>query len=187
MESERIERQYKDSKDLFQYLMDKGEVSYATYIDSVYKKVLVLSAASFFEAIISKAISNFASKSSALDKRIVSLVELKVIDRQYHTLFDWNAKNTNAFWKLFGDDTKSTASQHIKEDSDLCNAEAAFIYLGSMRNSLVHQNFAEYDIDVNITVDEIYAKYQLACNFLDFVELVLTPGYIKSGLGKGTT
>lgn len=187
MESERIERQYKDSKDLFQYLMEKGEVSYATYIDSVYKKVLILSAASFFETMISKAISSFASKSSAVDKRIVPLVEQKVIDRQYHTLFDWNAKNTNAFWKLFGDDTKSAASERIKSDSNLSNAEAAFIYLGVMRNSLVHQNFAEYDIDVNITVDEIYSKYQLACNFIDFVELVLTPGYIKHEPEKGNT
>lgn len=38
MESDRIERQYQDSKDLVAYLMGKGEVSFATYIDSVYKR-----------------------------------------------------------------------------------------------------------------------------------------------------
>lgn len=47
MESDRIERQYQDSKDLVAYLMGKEEISFATYIDSVYKKVLVLSAASY--------------------------------------------------------------------------------------------------------------------------------------------
>lgn len=38
MENDRIERQYQDSKDLVAYLMEKSEVSFATYIDSVYKK-----------------------------------------------------------------------------------------------------------------------------------------------------
>ena len=56
MENDRIERQYQDSKDLVAYLMEKSEVSFATYIDSVYKKVLVLSAASYFESVISKVV-----------------------------------------------------------------------------------------------------------------------------------
>ena len=107
MESDRIERQYQDSKDLVAYLMGKGEVSFATYIDSVYKKVLVLSAASYFESIISKYISDYATKASGPDKRIVTLIENKVIERQYHTLFDWESKNTNKFWGLFGEETKS--------------------------------------------------------------------------------
>ena len=49
---------------------------------------------------------------------------------------------------------------------------------------------SQYDRDEALEThayELIHAKYQLACNFLDFVELVLTPGYIKSGLGKGTT
>lgn len=70
MESDRIERQYQDSKDLVAYLMGKGEVSFATYIDSVYKKVLVLSAASYFESIISKYISDYAIKASDPDCRL---------------------------------------------------------------------------------------------------------------------
>lgn len=90
MESERIERQYQDSQELYNYLLSKGEVSFATYIDSVYKKVLVLSAASYFESKVSELISKYATKVSGSDKRIVNLIESKVIERQYHTLFDWN-------------------------------------------------------------------------------------------------
>ena len=63
MESERIERQYQDSQELYNYLLSKGEVSFATYIDSVYKKVLVLSAASYFESKVSELISQIASAS----------------------------------------------------------------------------------------------------------------------------
>lgn len=86
MENDRIERQYQDSKDLVAYLMEKSEVSFATYIDSVYKKVLVLSAASYFESVISKDISAYATKVSGPDKRIVTLIENKAIKRQYHMI-----------------------------------------------------------------------------------------------------
>ena len=178
MESDRIERQYQDSKDLVAYLMGKEEISFATYIDSVYKKVLVLSAANYFESVISKCILDYATKASGPDKRIVTLIENKVIERQYHTLFDWKAKNTNTFWGLFGEDTKSKVREQLNADEHLKATEQAFIELGRQRNLLVHENFAEYD--VNTTVGEIYEKYKLACEFVSFIAAVLDPAYLKS-------
>lgn len=178
MESERIERQYYDSQELFGYLMGKGEISFATYIDSVYKKVLVLSAASYFESYISSLILQFANDVSNKDKRIVKLIESKVIERQYHTLFDWKSKNTNAFWKLFGEETKEKVRNTIHNDEVLKAAEQSFLSMGQLRNMLVHENFAEYD--VNLTVGEIYAKYKSACTFVSFIKTVLNPDYIKS-------
>lgn len=177
MESERIERQYQDSQELYNYLLGKGEISFATYIDSVYKKVLVLSAASYFESKISELISKYATKASGSDKRIVNLIESKVIERQYHTLFDWKANNTNTFWKLFGESTKDSVRQHIDGDEDMKVAERSFIDLGRQRNLLVHENFAEFD--VNITVEEIYNKYRKACKFILLIETVLDPAYLK--------
>ena len=79
-----------------------------------------------------------------------------MIERQYHTLFDWKANNTNAFWKLFGEATKDSVRQRINSDDTLKTAEQSFIELGRQRNLLVHENFAEFD--VNITVEEIYKK-----------------------------
>ncbi len=177
MESERIERQYQDSQELYNYLLGKGEISFATYIDNVYKKVLVLSAASYFESKISELISKYAAKASGSDKRIVKLIESKVIERQYHTLFDWKANNTNTFWKLFGEETKESVRQKINGDEKLKTAEQCFIDLGRQRNLLVHENFAEFD--VNITVEEIYKKYRQACNFISLIETVLDPSYLK--------
>ena len=178
MESDRIERHYQDSKDLVAYLMGKGEVSFATYIDNVYKKVLVLSAASYFESIISKCISAYATKASGPDKRIVTLIENKVIERQYHTLFAWESKNTNKFWSLFGESTKNKVREQLSSDERLKAAEQAFIELGHQRNLLVHENFAEYD--VNTTVEEIYTKYKSACEFVSFIGTVLDPAYLKN-------
>lgn len=177
MESERIERQYQDSQELYNYLLGKEEISFATYIDSVYKKVLVLSAASYFESKISELILKYATKASGSDKRIVNLIESKVIERQYHTLFDWKANNTNAFWKLFGESTKDSVRQQIDGDKDMKVAERSFIDLGRRRNLLVHENFAEFD--VNITVEEIYNKYREACKFLSLIKTVLDPAYLK--------
>lgn len=177
MESERIERQYQDSKELCDYLISKGEITFATYIDSVYKKVLVLSAASFFESVISKQILAYTAKTSGSDKRIVVLVENKVIERQYHTLFDWKANNTNVFLKLFGTETQNKAREEINSNVVLKTAESDFMELGKLRNMLVHENFAEYD--VNITLGEIYTKYKSACNFLSFIEKVLDTTYLK--------
>lgn len=178
MESDRIERQYNDSKELFEYLMGKGEVSFATYINNVYKKVLVLSAASYCESAISGLILQFANEVSSKDKRVVKLIESKVIERQYHTLFDWNSKNTNTFWKLFGEDTKTKARNKIDNDEVLKQSEQSFISMGQLRNLLVHENFAEYD--VNLTVEEIYSKYRSACTFVSFISTVLSLDFLKA-------
>ena len=50
MESDRIKNQYNDAQELYNYLMNKQEMSFALYINDVYKKVLTLSAASYFES-----------------------------------------------------------------------------------------------------------------------------------------
>ena len=177
MGSEKIESQYQDEKDLYQYLMERNEVSFATYIDSVYKKVLLLSAASYFESEISKIIVNFAKESLKKDQRIAILIEKKVIERQYHTLFSWDANNTNSFWSLFGQDTKDKVRKIIKETADLEKAERAFLSIGNKRNLLVHQNFSEHDL--NTTIDEIYNEYVLANKYVEFVSQVLTSSFIK--------
>lgn len=68
---------------------------------------------------------------------------------------------------LFGDVFKQTARKQIQERG-LTESERAFIAIGHERNILVHQNYIEAAI--NDTFDEIYAKYEKAC---DFVELIL--------------
>ena len=136
---------------------------------------MILSGASYFESLITEGIIEYSKKLSPTDYRLVNFVEKKALKRQYHTLFDWNSKNTNTFWGLFGDDAKSFVRDYMKEHPDVENAEKAFIDLGNRRNLLVHENFAEYD--VNITRKEIYEKYKLAYKFVEFVINVLDPDY----------
>lgn len=176
MESDRIQQQYQDEQELHQYLMDRDEISFASYIDNVYKKVLLLSAASYFEAVISDTIVSFAKNAASVDPRIAVLVEKKAVSRQYHTLFQWNQKNTNSFWGLFGEQTKKKVREMIDSSEEMRQAEADFLDLGNRRNLLVHENFSEHD--VNITVDEIFGKYKSACKFIEFVPEVLRPSFL---------
>ena len=101
-----------------------------------------------------------------------------MIERQYHTLFDWESKNTNKFWSLFGENTKGKVREQLNSDDHLKAAEQAFIELGRQRNLLVHENSAEYD--VNTAVGEIYTKYKSACEFVSFIATVLDPAYLRS-------
>ena len=167
--SDKIEMQYKDLSDLYDYLMKHDQVTFASDIKDVYKKVLLLSAASFFESEISTTLLQFAENACKGDKRLRHLIESKVIQRQYHTLFDWTAKNTNVFWRLFGNEEYArNVRKKLQERQELLDSEKAFLWIGERRNLLVHKNFAEYAIDD--TSDEIYAKYRDACTFIDFIK-----------------
>ncbi len=180
MESDRIKNQYNDAQELYNYLMNKQEMSFALYINDVYKKVLTLSAASYFESEISRILQNYAKKVSIQnDQRLVELIMHKIINRQYHTLFDWNGNNTNSFWKLFGEETKTKVQKILSSEENLKSAEKEFLTLGQLRNSLIHQNFAEYNME-NQTLDEIYKKYVTACKFIEFIEDVLNPDFFSN-------
>ena len=107
MKNECIDGQYREIRELYDYLMQNKEVSFAMDVQEHYKKILLLSAASLFESQISKIILDYSSYVSCGDERIVHLIKSKVIERQYHTLFDWKANNSNVFWKLYGEKTKN--------------------------------------------------------------------------------
>ena len=175
MENEHINKYYEDANDLYNYLIDNKQTGYATYINEICKKYLVLSAASYFESRISESITNYARRCCGKDNRIVGLVEKKVVKRQYHTLFDWDSKNTNIFWSLLGKETRDHVRKKIDNNLDLADRERCFIEIGAKRNKLVHDNFA-LSI-VNDSAKDIYEKYKGACKFLALVDEVLNPEY----------
>lgn len=78
MSSELIERQYKDSEDIREYLMNQKEITFAEYVNGIYTKVLVVSIASYYEKRVIEALICYAQKSVGKDKRLVSLIEKKL-------------------------------------------------------------------------------------------------------------
>ena len=82
------------------------------------------------------------------------------------------------FWSLFGEETKSKVRKTIDGEEGLKQAEKNFLQMGKMRNLLVHENFAEYD--VNYTVEEIYTIYKSACDFISLIKTAFSPDFLKN-------
>ncbi|BAZ30740.1 hypothetical protein NIES4074_32020 [Cylindrospermum sp. NIES-4074] len=162
-----VDRIYKDNLVLLEYLSLQKEISFASQFDVTFKKYLLLSSASFFEEEICRILQAFVERKTSNDKCITSLVKRRVIERQYHTYFEWDKKNANKFFALFGDEFKSQVAQKIKSDTSLDNAVKSFLELGHMRNCLVHQNFASYTIER--TAKEVYELYQDAMKFVQWL------------------
>ncbi len=172
MRSARITSLYDEYSELIEFCRSNGQVSFEMYINDTYKKSLLLSVASFFEATITKAIHDYVNIKSRQTPEIVAFVDNKAIGRQYHTFFSWEKNNANQFFGLFGEDFKRRAKEEIRS-RNLEEAEAAFMAVGRERNRLVHQNYVEAQI--NDTFEEIWAKYTKACGFVELITQLLRP------------
>ncbi len=153
------------------FLEEKGEISLTTDSDNEFRKVLVLSIASFFESEITESLLNLAR--SVGSEQIFSLIKSKAVSRQYHTLFDWKSTNVNQFLQLLGDSFKKNVEAEIKENDKLGRGVKAFLELGQKRNSLVHENFISAQLDW--TLEDISEKYQYAFEFVTFLSKRISP------------
>lgn len=161
-----IDITYEDNLQILNYLNEKNEVSFYTIMDDKLKKMLLLSIASYFEKEITEIIHKYVHKETRQNMIITSFVQKKAISRQYHTFFEWNGKNCNSFLGLFGDDFKNEMKEEI-DKRNLKESVIAFLELGALRNNLVHQNAATYNIEK--TSLEIYELYKNACGFISIL------------------
>ena len=166
-----IDKLYKEHSDLRDKLIAQGEVSFLTTVEEDFRKVLLLSVASYFEELIVAAIEGCVAKHSKAEERVVSFVRNTAIVRKYHTYFQWNDQNVNYFLGLFGQKTKDKALKLISSDDSLKNSIRDFLELGRLRNHMVHGNFASYYLEK--TPQEVYQQYISAAKFINFVERLL--------------
>ena len=171
MNDSSIEVLYQEYSELRAFLEETEQISFLNYIDNTYKKSLLLSVASYFETLITEIILGYFKSKSSNDEKAVKFVEKKALDRQYHTLFDWGASNTNRFFAYFGDDTKREAREYI-EKKGLVDEECAFITIGAERNKLVHNNYAQTRLDA-YTFEDIYKLYKLGLKFVEVIQITL--------------
>ena len=171
MRSAKITALHDEYSELIEFCRSNKQVSFEMYINDTYKKSLLLSVASFFEATITKAIHDYVDKKSRQTPEIVAFVGNKALKRQYHTFFNWDGNNANQFFGLFGEDFKRRAREEIRSRA-LDDAETAFMSVGRERNRLVHQNYVEAQI--NDTFEEIWVKYTKACDFVELITELLS-------------
>lgn len=163
-----IQRFINNYSELYEFLVKQNEISQSIQVNEHYRKILLLSCASYYEKQIIQIIKNFV-ESKTEDERILSFINNKAINRQYHTYFQWEqTNNINNFLGLFGEEFKKTVSKEIKANEDLSKQIKAFIEIGAERNKMVHQNFLEYKLEK--TFDEIVALHKDAICFIDFIK-----------------
>jgi hypothetical protein len=175
MGSPAVDGLYRDTKAVVEYLGSQGELSFSTATSASLRKVLLLSAASYFEQRLQQIIIDFAGERTSSDSALLSLIQKKAIARQYHTYFDWDSNNANSFFSLFGSEFREHMMQHVTADTSLGIAIRSFLELGRLRNALVHLDFAVYNLDH--TFDEIYALYQQADVFVECLPQRLRDDY----------
>lgn len=150
-----VNRLYTDYQHNCEYLLRNQQISFVSDYKSQFSKVILLSSASFFEVEILETIKKQLNPSYC--ELTAEFIYNKALVRQYHTLFDWNKRNANKFFSLFGDNFKRFMTNKVSSDDVLSSAISDFIIIGELRNQLAHQNYAAFVL--NMTADEIFEKY----------------------------
>ena len=148
------------------FLEKEDEVSWRSTVDDSFKKVLLIATASHFERSIQETILDFVQQIAGKDHPLTSLVQNKVIGRQYHTWFDWKTNNANQFFGLFGDAFKNNMKEKIGNDDNLDSSIKAFMEIGRERNRLLHEDFGNFTLEK--TSEEIYKLYSSANGFVEW-------------------
>ncbi|WP_421329647.1 HEPN domain-containing protein [Aeromonas veronii] len=153
-----IEKLYNEFTENHKYLMDSLQVSFANDYKSQFSKIIVLSTASYFESKITELIKEQLNPSNC--EITGAFIYNKGLVRQYHSLFDWDAQNANKFFSLFGMDFKCHIEKLVANDPTLKSSIQSFLFIGSLRNKLVHQNYVTFQVDT--TTEEVFNKFKLA-------------------------
>ena len=153
------------------------------FVDKQYAKALLLAVASGFEAKLAEIVRTICRDCITGDNLrsdahpLMGLVESKVISREYSKWFDWDAKNANRFFRMFGKGFSDYAQAEVMRNATLSNSIRSFVTIGRERNNLVHKDFASFEME-NSALD-IYKLYKDAQHFLTWI-----PGAIRAYLDK---
>ncbi|MET9646770.1 HEPN domain-containing protein [Streptomyces syringium] len=154
---------YRDQQQMLTELQIR-EPSFHSSLQMMLPKVLLLAAASEFEHYVCEHLRDYTRECVATPG-IVTLIDQKVISRQYHTHFDWKRRKAGPFWSLFGKEYKKAVEQEIAAKEALKDGLEAFLEVGAVRNELVHSNYATFTL--NKTLEEVYNLYSKGCLFIE--------------------
>jgi hypothetical protein len=171
-----VEILYEEYRSIVSFLNESSQPSLASDVNKYFKKVIALSAASFFEHKIQEILLEFVARETNNNPKIVSFFKKKAIGMQYHTYFVWGekdnpdnpGKNANSFFSLFGQDFRKQVESEIKADVELGKIIKSFLEIGHLRNILIHSNFAAYNLE-NKTTEEIFSSFILGLPFIEYL------------------
>ena len=161
-----VARLHDEFSSLQKFLSENGAPQHLPAIEDVFPKTMLLAAASYFESRLSREVERIAVDATGDGHVLVWLVRRGTISRQFHTWFDWKARNANRFFQLFGDDFMERAKESVNRDERLKQSVADFLEIGRERNSLVHENFGDFAFGK--TAEDVIALYNSAKVFVDW-------------------
>lgn len=161
-----VERIHEELVALRQIISNAQSPSDLNAFDVLAAKSLLLAAASYFERQICDGIEHAAGQTGATPE-FVNFISKQGLKRKFHTLFDWEKTNVNGFLGLFGPEAKKVMDDEIRSDTKLQSAVQDFLFIGSQRNQLIHNNFASYPLSVD--TKEIWEKFGRASMFTEWV------------------
>jgi HEPN superfamily RiboL-PSP-like protein len=168
MPATEIDAFYETHRALYEYLLAQREVTFANEANNNFRRSLVLAIASYFEHQVTEIVREVPRKHADGHPFVCELIEQKAVARQYHTYFDWEGRNANKFFALFGSAFRDAARALVQKDDALDGSIRAFLELGDTRNRLVHLNFVAFDVDK--TPEDIMVLYRSALSFLAFLK-----------------
>ena len=157
---------HREFAELIAFLDGNQEISMRDTADGNFRKALLLAAASYFEQLLTEAVGGFVQEVTSSDHVVTWLIRNRVVERQYHTWFDWTARNANRFFSMFGESFGRRVKDAVNRNDDLSSSIRAFLELGRERNRLVHQNFGSFSLEK--TSSEIYETYRSATRFVEW-------------------
>lgn len=163
-----VQEVFNDHAAIVAHLQSVGELSYSTTLESTFPKVMLLSAASNLEEQIKKAVLDFVRRTAGDSEELVNFLRNKAVERQYHTFFQWDGKNANQFFGLFGENFKQRMKERVDADPDLTQAIRDFLDLGNARNTLVHGDYAAAATDKSAR--DVLTQYHSACVFVRWLD-----------------
>ena len=145
----------------------ENDLSLRIRADDIFRKFLLLAAASYFEKRLTETVEGFVAKATSDDHVLTHLVRKKAVERQYHAWFDWERQNANKFFAMFGDGFRSHMIKELDENSeDIKGAIQAFMEIGRNRNLLVHGDLGAFSLEKKS--EEVYEIYKRALVFVEW-------------------
>jgi len=133
---------------------------------SAFAKAMILAAGNWLERRTVQALLSFAGSASS-QETLVFLVKTRVLDRQFHALFDWRSGKVNSFLGKFGPDFKKKVQEAGGNDADVVRGSRDFMILVAERNALAHGN--RISDEAQFTPAEVRAKFYNAAGWVSWI------------------
>ena len=150
-------------------LRKQGDAEEIDLANDIFRKFLTIAAASHLEEETKKTVREVVRQISGHHGEILlNLVDHGILDRAYHTMFDWKRDNGAAkFYSFFGKKFRKFMKDKERESGgfeDFAEAARCFIALGRERNNLVHNDLAAAEFQW--TESDVQHRFQRAKEFL---------------------